>query len=164
MKKLLLLIIVVVSCSVQLIAQTGSDSITVKLNIFSKKVSYYQSGNKLGQQEFVDLIKTNETAYKQYNQANKQCTAGVITMFSGLFVYGFARFTPLMNLDKLEFPLTILSDVAIGGGTIVYLLGLVGLKNTADIYNGNLNSTSYKPKSALSIGITSNGIGMIYNF
>jgi hypothetical protein len=166
MKKLTLISIIFVFCTISVLSQTDGQ-ITIK------KGYYYLNDKKIHKKELKTILLSDPESALEYNKSKKYITISLLTMSSGLVLmvygeivmdnakYNEANYGETTNSSKYLVP--ILAGVGLSLTGIIYYYSSRSHSNAIPIYNSK-HKIGYKSDQRLDIGITQNGIGIVYRF
>lgn len=114
---------------------------------------YYLGDKQLSKPEFIDLIKTNDRAYKEYKSFKFGFITSIILAVPGGALIGYG----LVDESDLQGAFLGTGAICIGGSLVIALLSDYHRKNAMKIFNTGKN-TSFQ------FNYYGNGIGLAYNF
>ena len=165
MKRLLTILILILSANQFAFAQYNNDEIEVHQAFGGIK---YSIGDKsLSIKQMKTLMKNNESAYTQLKSGRAHSIAATVLGATGGFMIGLNLGAALVNNTNNN---ETKWGLAIAGGVLVLVsipIAIAGKKRTlkaVDIYNKNLDTQSnQKTKPDFRFGFTGTGIGLIIN-
>jgi hypothetical protein len=135
---------------------SNSDSIV----IWKKRL--YHKGQPLSNNKMVELLKTNNEAFRKYNSAKAPAVFANLLSYTGGFLIGYPIGTSIGGGDPNW------TSAAIGAGMIVFaipieLISIKNQKESINIYNNGIKRNSQIKKES-KIGITRNGLTFCMKF
>ena len=124
---------------------------------------FHQGDKKLSFEQMVDVVKSNDKAYKEIRKAKSNTTLTNVLGFAGGFMIGY----PLGALIRGGEPNWALAGV--GAGLVVVSIPIASsvkkhVQTAVDIYNSDIKATSYHWHNELHLGLTQNGVGLNLRF
>jgi len=159
------------------IVAAPADSLKNGGQILIKKKRYYLNDNQLNNKELKSLLLNDPASVDEYNIAKKNMTIGAVPMFAGmgLIFYGIIVMysSSAEEADALENGGTIdqskwVVPILAGCGLVVAGLPFMvssnkHMKKSVSNYNAK-RTAGYYNNQKLELGITQNGLRMIYRF
>lgn len=124
---------------------------------------YFQHGNRLNMNDIKTIMKSNAAANSKIHRAQTNYAFSSIFGFSGGFLVGYPIGSALAGKDANW------ALAGIGAGLIAISIPFSTAysrhtKSAVDIYNRNLQTTSFAPRSELRLGMTAYGPGLQWRF
>lgn len=137
---------------------------SIKESIVNKGNSYYVDNKLLSKQEYKNLLMECPEAWDEYNKSNNWKITGWVLAGAGAGALSFLLLDALTgngeNEDGGWYPVLGIGGIVLGGVSIPAFIKSNRYKQRAYI---EYNNRCAKP-ATLSMGITSNGVGMVLNF
>lgn len=161
MKNLVLIVTLLTMGMTFSYAQTASDSITMK-KVFGG-YQFIQADKKLSVKQLGEALKSNQVAHEQFKSAKSSYTLATVIGSVGGFLVGWQLGTAIAGGEP---------NWAVGGigaGLVVVSIPISSsfnkkAKQAVDLYNVGLQSTSFLERTETNFTVTSNGIGLTFNF
>ena len=124
---------------------------------------FHQGDKNLSYKQMVDVVKSNDEAFKEIRKANSNTTLANVLGFAGGFMIGY----PLGALIRGGEPNWALAGV--GAGLVVVSIPIASsvkkhIQTAVDIYNSDIKATSHLGRNELNLGLNQNGVGLNLRF
>lgn len=141
--------------------QTANDSITIKKNFWGYK--FYQGDTRVQLGDLVNIMRTNEEAYKSIKSAQSNYTLASVIGFAGGFMIGW----PIGAAVAGGEPNWALAGI--GAGLLVATIPLTNSfvkksKFAVGSYNRGSTSSSVWDRSEMSLSLSGAGLGLSLRF
>ena len=161
MKRIAFVICLLVIASAYSFGQTSSDSIVMEKVFGGYK--FYQGGKSLSMNQLVNVMESNEQAYKQMRSAQTTLTLTSVIGFAGGFMVGWPIGAAIAGGE----PNWALAGA--GAGLIAISIPLSikfnkQAKQAVDNYNNGLQARSFWVKRELKLAVKGNGLGLMLYF
>ena len=161
MKKISIISILVVLCSILTFAQNPADSIVLEKVGGGYKIT--QGGKRLNMNTLVATMQTNQQAHSEIMAAKSTYSLGMVVGLVGGGLVGYPLGTAAGGGEP---------NWAVAGVGAVLLVALIPVtikmnkqvKKAVDTFNNGLNTSSNWDKRELQFGTTKNGIGLTLKF
>ncbi|SFU01618.1 hypothetical protein SAMN04489724_3311 [Algoriphagus locisalis] len=161
MKTSLLILSFLILSFTSTFGQAAQDSITLKKDFWGYK--FYQGDKRVQIGDLVNIMRTNEEAYKSIKSAQSNYTMASIIGFAGGFMVGWPIGTAIAGGDPSW------GLAGIGAGFLVATIPLTNSfvkksKFALDAYNGGSTSSSVWDRSEMSLSLSGSGLGLSLRF
>ena len=169
MKKLILVSLICAFSTVVVLSQTTDQ-------LVKEKRQYSLNNKKLNNKELKAILKSDQESAIVYKKAQTATTIGSVFAGVGTVVILIAALNPpaekegpLPGLVSDEEMNKHLVPVFIGAGIVLagipfLISGNMQLKKSITIYNSKHTVTGFRNELKLDIGISQNGVGLVYRF